>query len=328
MSFEALLVLSYKLTLVTVLALLLLRLLRHRPAAERAGLLRSAIAAVIVLPVASMVLPSLNYDVPAYFAPFIPVRDSADLFALFPRIGLEVLVGLYGLGATLLLARLAFGLLLLAKWTREAQPIACAKWRAVIDADAAAPVRVLVSDQLSTPLSFGLAHPVILIDRDTLAHSADAAAIVAHEMAHVRRRDWPALVLSRMVLALFWPNPLLWLLDRQLSEHSEEAADDEALEAVESMRYASALVACQRRACAALVPANGIATGTGLTRRIHRIINHLPPDNAQFSRWLPILVVAYLAATAVIAATVVCAEAARHVGKTAHGNGGVNSAPP
>lgn len=328
MSFEALLVLSYKLSLVAVLALLLVRLLRQRPAAERARLLRSGIAVVLVLPVASLLLPSLNFDVPAYFAPFIPVQDSADLFARFPRIALEMLAAAYALGATLLLARLAIGLLLLAKWTGQARPIACPQWRAAVDGYVAAPVRVLVSDRLSTPLSWGLARPVILIDRDTLTHPTDAAAILAHEMAHIRRRDWPAVVLARIAVALFWPNPLVWLLERALSQHSEEAADADALAAVEPMHYASALVACQRRAGAMLVPANGIATGTGLAQRIQRIINHRPHHSAQPSRWLPILIAGYLVATAAIAATAVCAEAARNVARMSHSAGIAHTISP
>ena len=84
------------------------------------------------------------------------------------------------------------------------------------------------SPTVPSPLSWGWRRPVILIDPDTLAEPDEADAILAHEMAHVARRDWPVLMLTRIAAALFWFNPLVWLLEREVVQQAEEAADCEA----------------------------------------------------------------------------------------------------
>src|ERR1700709_1968203 len=57
---------------------------------------------------------------------------------------------------------------------------------------------------------------------------AGAYPVLAHEIAHVVRRDWAMLILARLVVALFWFNPLMWLLERRLIEEAEEAVDARA----------------------------------------------------------------------------------------------------
>ena len=98
------------------------------------------------------------------------------------------------------------------------------------------------SDEVHSPLSWGWRHPVILIDPDTLGQPEDAEAILAHEVAHIARRDWPVLMLSRLAATLFWFNPLVWLLEREVVQQAEEAADCEAAERVEPARYAETLL--------------------------------------------------------------------------------------
>ena len=89
-------------------------------------------------------------------------------------------------------------------------------------------IRLLACEDASSPLSWGLRRPVILLDRDTLRTPEEADAILAHEVAHVARRDWPSLILSRLAVALFWFNPLVWRLDREVAQQAEEAADSDA----------------------------------------------------------------------------------------------------
>ena len=98
-----------------------------------------------------------------------------------------------------------------------------------------------VSDQVPAPLSWGWHVPVILINRDALAHPSEAEAIIAHEAAHLARLDWPRLLAARFAVALFWFNPLVWLLERRHLQDVEEAADAEAARRVEPTRYAQTL---------------------------------------------------------------------------------------
>ena len=59
--------------------------------------------------------------------------------------------------------------------------------------------------------------------------AADRRAVLAHELAHVRRNDCLSHLLARVAVALHWPNPLVWWAERRLRAEREMAADDAAL---------------------------------------------------------------------------------------------------
>ena len=67
---------------------------------------------------------------------------------------------------------------------------------------------LLTSDELASPISWGLMRPVILLNTRAVEASGEAEAIIAHELAHVARMDWIKLLLARVATALFWFNPL------------------------------------------------------------------------------------------------------------------------
>lgn len=59
----------------------------------------------------------------------------------------------------------------------------------------------------------------------------DDGLIVAHELAHLRRRHWIDLVVMQGVCALMWYNPAAWLLRRELYRVHEYEADADVLAA-------------------------------------------------------------------------------------------------
>jgi hypothetical protein len=112
---------------------------------------------------------------------------------------------------------------------------------------------------------------VILVDFQAYRRAEDAEAILAHEVAHVVRRDWPALMLARVATAFFWFNPLVWLLDRAIVRHSEEAADCRAVSHVEPTHYAQALLGCAHHCAGSPMPANSIAS-SDLAQRVKAVL--------------------------------------------------------
>ncbi|HWA29741.1 MAG TPA: M56 family metallopeptidase, partial [Rhizomicrobium sp.] len=54
-------------------------------------------------------------------------------------------------------------------------------------------------------------------------------AVLMHEAAHIHRRDSMSQLLSMIVCALYWPNPLVWMAARMLRAEAEMAADDTVL---------------------------------------------------------------------------------------------------
>lgn len=264
--------------------------LRRRPPADRSRILRVAVLLLLALPFAAAWLPHLpvvtqRIEVPAQsaapitgFAPLTPFEAAPELPPWWSNP--ESIVALvWAAGAALLILRLAFGLLLLARLTRTGRKIACPIWRESCERSAAAadchrPTLVAVAD-VAAPLNWGWRRPVILVDPRTCDSPADADSVLAHEFAHVAQHDWPWIVASRVVVALFWINPLVWLLQRNLIEAIEEAADARAVQSVEPRRYAQSLLNCARMTIDRRLPA--LAAGNvGLRRRLRLVLDHRP----------------------------------------------------
>lgn len=68
-------------------------------------------------------------------------------------------------------------------------------------------------------------------------------ALLAHETAHLMRNDWIKRIAFRFVRGFYWPNPLVWLLERQFVVLSEMACDDYVLSrGVDPVDYAHVLI--------------------------------------------------------------------------------------
>ena len=135
---------------------------------------------------------------------------------------------------------------------------------------------LLTSDDLPSPVSWGLFRPVILLNSEAAESHAEAEAIIAHELAHVANFDWAKLLLARIAVALFWFNPLVWLLAREAHQLREEAADDAVLAAdIDDTDYAKLLVGVARHECRGLlIGAHGVAPAkNSLARRIKRVLD-------------------------------------------------------
>lgn len=122
-------------------------------------------------------------------------------------------------------------------------------------ADVRTAPRLLVTDAVSAPSLFGILRPVILLPRQVAA-GRDAAAlklILLHELAHLKRRDLWAQILSSCVIALHWFNPVVWIAARRLRAEAEMAADAHALrctDAQEAHRFGKMLLGFANHAAA------------------------------------------------------------------------------
>jgi beta-lactamase regulating signal transducer with metallopeptidase domain len=318
---------AWKSALIAGAALALAYVLRSRAASDRALVLRIGAAMLLALPLIAVALPALPIE--AWAAPeaaspaaaaLPPVADPAYVpEPELARAGVPAaaaveppaptiwddptpLVLLIYLGGLLMVAgRLLAGLFMLRRWTRDARAVTCPEWLAAFDrARGDERVRLMVSDALPSPLSWGWRRPVILIDPDTLDEPGEADAILAHELAHVARRDWPALIATRIAAAVFWFNPLVWLLEREIVQQAEEAADCEAAAFVEPARYAQTLLSWAQVTGRAL-PANSIAPKqSALGRRIRAILDRR--ERPQGSAWTKIAAILCVGIAAPVAA--------------------------
>jgi len=277
------------------LVLLALQLMRRRSAAERAFVAHLGLLALLLLPIATTSLPDLGVAPPPAVARTSSIAGAMEEVApAAPRASLpaaaestvaewsasDMLLAAYAVPAVLLMLMTLLGLARLHRLRERAEVLVDPLW---LTALAAAQRRLglkhgtalLTSDEVDSPVSWGVVRPIIVIDRDAARRADQAEAIIAHELAHVARLDWPAMLLGRTVAALFWFNPLVRLLARAAHEYSEQAADDFVLRSdVPSADYAEVLVGAARHCAGRGLVANGVAPARGsLARRVGNILD-------------------------------------------------------
>ncbi|GGB05273.1 hypothetical protein GCM10011511_30770 [Puia dinghuensis] len=93
------------------------------------------------------------------------------------------------------------------------------------------PVRMLESGLIQMPAVFGHWKPVIFIPAGLLAQLPpdQVEAILAHELAHVRRSDFLINLLQNMVETIFFFNPAVWWLSSLIRQEREHCCDDIAI---------------------------------------------------------------------------------------------------
>jgi beta-lactamase regulating signal transducer with metallopeptidase domain len=282
-------------------ALLLLKLLKNRSAADRSWIAHLALAGLLLLPVATFALPTLDVAGPEFLvgkaevqspspvvlprtaptpepaAKSVPVADETGVGSApvdWPFWGYAVPAALLVLLTLIALARL-FVLKARATVLVDA-PWLTALARAQRRMGFKHGTALLTSNELPSPISWGVVRPVILLNAEAANSHDEAEAIITHELAHVARLDWAKLLLSRIAVALFWFNPLVWLLAREAHQLREEAADDAVLATdIDETQYAKLLVGVARHECRGLlIGAHGVAPGKGsLARRVKRVLD-------------------------------------------------------
>ena len=89
-------------------------------------------------------------------------------------------------------------------------------------------VEVAISPSISSPMALGILRPIIVFPADLVEKlSADKLSLILmHELAHVRRWDNLTLLLQRLVSAVLFFHPAVWLCGRMLRREAEQACDD------------------------------------------------------------------------------------------------------
>jgi beta-lactamase regulating signal transducer with metallopeptidase domain len=142
-------------------------------------------------------------------------------------------------------------------------------------------VRVLVSPKLCSPMAVGWIKPMVLLPASAILHLRPEAleAILAHELAHIRRRDFLVNLVQSIVEALFFYHPAVWWLSGQMRELREHCCDDLAVKICGSpASYAAALTELETlRGHIATPQLAHAANGASLMKRIQRLLGILEP---------------------------------------------------
>lgn len=91
---------------------------------------------------------------------------------------------------------------------------------------------ICVSKSRRAPLTFGVFRPTVLLPEDLPVGDAQFQLVLAHELAHIRRKDCLRKLLLTVCLCLYWWNPLVWLMVWLANRDMELACDEAVLRAL------------------------------------------------------------------------------------------------
>ncbi|MBM4038620.1 MAG: M56 family metallopeptidase [Planctomycetes bacterium] len=168
------------------------------------------------------------------------------------------------------------------------------------------PVRLLESALVRVPTMIGWLRPVILTPVGFAAGLPveQVEALLAHELAHIRRRDYLVNLLQSLVETLLFYHPAVWLVSRRVRVERENCCDDLVVACGgERMAYAEALAGAAARAVGGrprlAAAALGAAGGPSeLRRRIARLLGQGADARARLGRAWPLAVALILALAA------------------------------
>ncbi|HTU90459.1 MAG TPA: M56 family metallopeptidase [Gemmataceae bacterium] len=132
----------------------------------------------------------------------------------------------------------------------------------------------------------------------TRLNETERASLLAHELAHVRRRDHWVRWLELIASALYWWYPLVWLARRRLHRYEEECCDAWVVGELPARVYAGAIMNTLDFLAEDRTPlpvmASGLATVELLKRRLNLIMDGGAPKRLSFAGKLALVLAGLL----------------------------------
>ncbi len=217
---------------------------------------------------------------------------------------------LWLVGAALLTGRILIGHRVLRRLRQEAHlqrggPLFAALRQARASLDCHPGVEVATSPSIRSPMVLGILRPLIVVPADLVQRlrGDELTLVLMHELAHVRRCDNLTLLLQRLITAVLFFHPALWLCGRMLRREAEQACDDLVVSAAgRAEAYARGLTLVAEGAHsnppARRVPMSSTlaATESDLSQRIRRTLDGGASRMGPRARLLAVVLLSPLAA--------------------------------
>ena len=289
---------------------LLLLVLRNAHPVLRYNVGCAALLACVLWPAVGLIE---RYDtgaatsVASFDAIRLGARSATEDISLisFLQSHIVTIVGFWALCALLMAARMALGLVWVQRNSSAA--VADARWQQRADDMAARlgisrQVRVRVVQHLNSPVTAGWLRPVVLLPAALVSGMPTEllSALLAHELAHVRRFDYLVNLGQNVIEALLFYHPAVWWISAQVRHEREQIADDLAarhLAAPRQLAHALSELARLQSGPGHLAQA---ANGGDLVGRIRRLVR---PDQQSLN---------WTAAVPVMALAVACLTMVMH----------------
>jgi TonB family protein len=284
-----------KVTVTTALGLIGAWLARGSRAAVRHTLLAAAFAVLLALPAGSILASPIRIAVkapaPERVAPGLAVSEAiptaapalSNVTSVVPLpAGLSLSALLFTgwlAGMALFLLPAGIGLWQVRSSRRSALP-----WRRgqlaadtlALESGAGRRIEVLLHEGRPGPMTCGVVHPAIVLPQDAQTwEDEDLNRAIVHELEHVRRGDWVTLCLARVLCAVYWFHPLVWMAWRKLALEAERSCDDAVLGRSEATAYADQLVGLAKRlSTSAKSPLLAMANRADLATRVGAVLDN------------------------------------------------------
>jgi len=270
----------FKSLLILAIALIVIWFMRRSSAASRHLVLSAAVLALLILPLATSLLPSWNighWDYPIQVrikesVPSIPssgvtsetpapeqaqvtsiegqLQKGGDRIAQTRRLTwLGWLFAIWLGGASILLLRLLGGKFYADRTARKSPSIKDKRFAQTMKEisdqfEIRKKILAVESAGIKVPFVTGFLNPKLILPSQLKSWSEKRLrAILRHELAHIKRNDILIQFLAQISCCLFWINPLVWMLERKLFIERERACDDIALgQDIKASEYAGHLM--------------------------------------------------------------------------------------
>ena len=147
-------------------------------------------------------------------------------------------------------------------------------------------VRLFQSSVVQSPVVVGAWKPIVLLPMSLVLELPpdQVESLIAHELAHILRRDYLINLLQTAIETLLFYHPAVWWISAQVRRERENCCDDIAVQLTNSRTaYAQALAAVVGARNVTALPA---ANGGSLLNRIRRVIGVSTTPSVHPSRWL------------------------------------------
>ena len=270
-------------TLLLGAAALLRYMCRRRDPALRHRLILFAFALLAVLPVMFAVLPAVQFPMwpEGQERGGVTVQQTSFIAGPGERarsVNWPLLIWLGG--AAVALFPMMAGAFAARRLVWRADPLTGDyTWDALLaSVGAAHRPELFSSSELLAPLTCGVFTPRIVLPESAQGWPVERRrAVLLHELAHIRRRDVAAQLFVHFIAALWWFQPLAWMLRTALRTESELACDAEALASgFRPSQYAAELLAVAKGMRAEVMLTSvgiSMARRAGLEARVRAVLH-------------------------------------------------------